>query len=363
MSAAGAAAGTGAAATDAAATDAATDSDEQHSKGPGAGAAGGSTLLDAHDTTLTACALEACCWPDLDLRDPSESSGGSSGSSCWVVCGTYQLVKGAEAEAEGSGSSKGDRREGSLLLYQLLGGEEDGRQRLVPRQALALKEEGVLDCKWCVRLCGCVCLGWMDTVGSNQQHPPTTQALPFTLTPPLNQTVARRPSSSSPGQQRRRPLLACATSRGRIATYTLEEADAPAAGGGTRDEEEEEEEHGPLLQLVPGPASDDDSGSSACMALALVSGRASKEFGCVFFCFTRGPVQANPQLTQSTPTLSFVPPPHTHIARPCHDARNGPAVAPPGRRGRPWWRRATTTARPACTGCGTRAGCWRRWRG
>lgn len=287
MSAAGAAAATAAAATDAAATDAATDSDEQHGKGPGPGAGpGGSTLLDAHDTTLTACALEACRWPD-HLRDPSGSgSSGSSGGSCWVVCGTYQLVKGAEAEAEGSGSSKGDRREGSLLLYQLLGGEEDGRQRLVPRQALALKEEGVLDCKWCVRLCGCACLGWMDTVvGSNQQHPSThNPRLAVHLDPVLKpKTMARRPSSSSPGQWRR-PLLACATSRGRISTYTLEEADAPA-GGGTRDEEEEEEERGPLLQLVPGPASDDDPGSSACMALALVSERASKEFGCVCFFF------------------------------------------------------------------------------
>lgn len=121
----------------AAATDAVTDK------------AGASTstaeLLDAHDTTLTACALEMCSWPPPS-RDEKSSSG-----CCWVVCGTYQLVKAAEAGGE-------DRREGSLLLYQLGGGEGQKRKRrLTPRQAVALKEEGVLDCKWCVlcvRACG-----------------------------------------------------------------------------------------------------------------------------------------------------------------------------------------------------------------
>ena len=104
--------------------------DASSSEGPAAS----TQLLDEHDTALTACALEACCWP-------AEGDGSTPG--CWVVCGTYQLVKGPE----GSSSSRGDRRKGSLLLYRLGEGP-----RLIPQQTVALEDEGVLDCKWCVRL-------------------------------------------------------------------------------------------------------------------------------------------------------------------------------------------------------------------
>jgi hypothetical protein len=69
-------------------------------------------------------------------------------------------------------------------------------------------------------------------------------------------------------EQPRQPLLGCATSQGRIATYLLQE-------GKEEEEEEEEASSGPLL--VPGPVSrplGDEGECGAYMSLALVSGRA-----------------------------------------------------------------------------------------
>ena len=162
-----------------------------------------------------------------------------------AVCGTYQLVKGPE----GTGSAL-DTRKGSLSLYELLGGNGGGggggeaAPRLVERHVLELAAEGVLDCKWCVSNGVSVSVGVfgvLEAVSLTLHHTYVTH------------NKHRRPSSCQPHDQREAPLLACATSQGRVATYTLTRRVGEEGGG---------------YALVPGPSSGGEEGGY--MALALV---------------------------------------------------------------------------------------------